>query len=54
MKIQNSLTLSRLNSDSISMNILAVIPVPITNATNGRANAAVCGMSHYRFCTTAM
>ncbi|MDR2697260.1 MAG: hypothetical protein LBB40_02155, partial [Holophagales bacterium] len=31
-----------------------MIPVPIANATNGRANAAVCGVLRYCFCTTAM
>jgi hypothetical protein len=31
-----------------------IIPVPIANATNGRANAAVFGMLRCRFCTTAM
>jgi uncharacterized DUF497 family protein len=34
--------------------IEVIIPVPIANATNGRANAPVCGMLRYRFCTTAM
>jgi hypothetical protein len=31
-----------------------LIPVPIANATNGRANAPIYGMLCYCFCTTAM